>query len=387
MENEIWKDVPGYAGIYQVSNYGRVKSLPKSYIICNKYVVTAKEKVLKQRKVKGYKIIELNHKGIARRFPVHVLVAKMFIPNPNNYPEIDHIDTDRANNKFSNLRWCTHSMNMNNPITKEKIRNIPRIKGKENPLFEGKSPDAKAVIQYDMKNTLWLNITAYTKQQEKTILVIVVLQGYAEAKEKHIKNLNGVMKQKVIILDGGHGVDCAGKRSPIWGDGSQLLEWEFNRDIVRRIAAMLKAEGIKFEILVPEDNDVSLPERCRRANVIHADCGNNAVLFSVHGNAGGGTGWECYTSVGQTKADAIATVLCNEAEKEFAPDGWKMRFDHTDGDPDKENQFYILKHTVCPAVLSENFFMDTEKDCRFMLSDAGRERIAKIHYEAIKRIL
>ena len=87
MENEIWKDVPGYAGIYQVSNYGRVKSLPKSYIICNKYVVTAKEKVLKQRKVKGYKIIELNHKGIARRFPVHVLVAKMFIPNPNNYPE------------------------------------------------------------------------------------------------------------------------------------------------------------------------------------------------------------------------------------------------------------------------------------------------------------
>lgn len=134
MENEIWKDVPGYAGIYQVSNYGRVKSLPKSYIICNKYVVTAKEKVLKQRKVKGYKIIELNHKGIARRFPVHVLVAKMFIPNPNNYPEID--------------------LNMNNPITKEKIRNIPRIKGKENPLFEGKSPDAKAVIQYDMKNNI-----------------------------------------------------------------------------------------------------------------------------------------------------------------------------------------------------------------------------------------
>lgn len=221
----------------------------------------------------------------------------------------------------------------------------------------------------------------------KTILVIVVLQGYAEAKEKHIKNLNGVMKQKVIILDGGHGVDCAGKRSPIWGDGSQLLEWEFNRDIVRRIAAMLKAEGIKFEILVPEDNDVSLPERCRRANVIHADCGNNAVLFSVHGNAGGGTGWECYTSVGQTKADAIATVLCEEAEKEFAPDGWKMRFDYIDGDPDKESQFYILKHTVCPAVLSENFFMDTEKDCRFMMTDAGRERIAKVHYNTIKRIL
>ena len=145
--------------------------------------------------------------------------------------------------------------------------------------------------------------------------------------------------------------------------------------------------GVKFEILVPEETDVSLPERCRRANVIHADCGNNAVLFSVHGNAGGGTGWECYTSVGQTKADAIATVLCKEAEKEFAPDGWKMRFDYYDGDPDKESQFYILKHTVCPAVLSENFFFDNEKDCRFMMSDDGKERIAKVHFEAIKKIV
>ena len=57
------------------------------------------------------------------------------------------------------------------------------------------------------------------------------------------------MKQKVIILDGGHGVDCAGKRSPIWGDGSQLFEWEFNRDIVRRIAAMLKADGVNVQTL------------------------------------------------------------------------------------------------------------------------------------------
>lgn len=190
----------------------------------------------------------------------------------------------------------------------------------------------------------------------------------------------------MIILDNGHGSQTPGKRSPVWADGSQLFEWEFNRDIVRRISAMLKADGIRHEILVPEETDITLGERCRRANAINAACGGNAVLFSIHGNAGGGTGWECYTSVGNTKADGIATILCEEAEKEFAPDGWRMRFDHTDGDPDKESQFYILKHTVCPAVLSENFFMDTEKDCRFMMSEAGRERIAKIHYNTIKRI-
>lgn len=128
--------------------------MPKNYVICNKSIVRTKEKLLKKRKVKGYEVIELNHNGVSKRFPVHVLVAKAFLPNPNNYPEIDHIDTNRENNNISNLRWCTHSMNMNNPITKEKIRNIPRIKGKENPLFEGKSPDAKAVIQYDMKNNI-----------------------------------------------------------------------------------------------------------------------------------------------------------------------------------------------------------------------------------------
>lgn len=194
-------------------------------------------------------------------------------------------------------------------------------------------------------------------------------------------------RRTVIILDNGHGIETPGKRSPVWSDGSQLYEWLFNRDIVNRIAIMLSNENVKFNILVPEQSDISLKERCNRANEIYKKNGGNAVLFSIHGNAGGGTGWECYTSAGDTQADEIATELCKQAEKEFAPEGWKMRFDYTDGDPDKESQFYILKHTVCPAVLSENFFYDNEKDCRLMLSDAGRERIAKIHYLTVKEIL
>lgn len=192
------------------------------------------------------------------------------------------------------------------------------------------------------------------------------------------------MQQRIMpLLDNGHGVNCAGKRSPIWGDGSQLFEWEFNRDIVRRIAAKLDDLAILYEILTPETNDVSLQERCRRAN-LYQQMYNNCVLFSIHGNAGGGTGWECYTSKGTTKADEIATLLYNEAEKEFT--GWKIRKDYTDSDADKEANFYILKHTVCPAVLTENFFFDNEKDCKLMLSEAGRERIAKIHINVIKKL-
>ena len=190
---------------------------------------------------------------------------------------------------------------------------------------------------------------------------------------------------KLIILDNGHGKETAGKRSPIWSDGSQLFEHEFNRDIVSRIAYLLTKEGIKHSILVPEEHDISLTERVRRANELYRAWNNNAILISIHANAGGGTGWECFTSVGKTKSDQYATILFNEATKQFPE--WKMRSDMTDGDPDKESQFTILAKTSCPAVLTENFFMDTEKDCRFIMSKEGREKIAQMHVNAIKKMI
>lgn len=191
----------------------------------------------------------------------------------------------------------------------------------------------------------------------------------------------------IVLLDNGHGKETAGKRSPIWSDGSQLFEWEFNRDIVRRIAEKLQDDGVPYRILVPEENDISLSERVKRANEIAKENNGKVYVLSVHANAGGGTGWEVYTSPGETKADAIATVFAEEAQRVFVPDGWRMRFDYADGDPDKEAAFYILKHTNCPAIITENFFMDTEKDCRFIMSDDGREQIADMHVAAIKRVV
>lgn len=189
-----------------------------------------------------------------------------------------------------------------------------------------------------------------------------------------------------VILDNGHGKETPGKRSPVWPDGTQLHEWEFNRDIVRRICGLLDADNIRYERLVPEDVDISLKERCRRANVINDRKGGQCFLISIHGNAGGGTGWECYTSPGKTGADEIATALCKAFEQEFGGQ-YRMRFDDSDGDPDKESDFYILRHTKCPAVLTENFFMDNPVDCKLMLSDEGRQRIAEAHYWAIRKII
>ena len=191
----------------------------------------------------------------------------------------------------------------------------------------------------------------------------------------------------IVLLDNGHGKETAGKRSPVWSDGSQLFEWEFNRDIVRRIVEKLEADGIPYRVLVPEETDISLTERARRANEIAKENNGKAYVLSIHANAGGGTGWEVYTSPGQTPSDAIATVFFEEAGRELVPDGWRMRSDYSDSDPDKEANFAILTKTTCPAILTENFFMDTEKDCRFIMSDDGREQIADMHVAAIKRVL
>lgn len=189
----------------------------------------------------------------------------------------------------------------------------------------------------------------------------------------------------IVLLDNGHGQNTAGKCSPKWADGTQLFEYEFNRDIVKRIASLLTAKNIRCKVLVPESVDISLGERCRRANRLYDLEDGKAFLVSVHANAGGGTGWEAWTSIGKTKSDVLSTILYDKASEYFK--GWAIRRDWSDGDPDKESEFYILKHTKCPAVLTENFFMDTEKDCKYIMSEDGRNAIAQMHVDAIVEFL
>lgn len=189
----------------------------------------------------------------------------------------------------------------------------------------------------------------------------------------------------IVIIDNGHGVDTAGKCSPVWNDGSKLWEYEFNRDVAARIAYHCKMNGIRFKMLVTEMHDISLAERVRRANAIYDSIAEECFLLSIHANAGMGTGFEVWTSKGKTMSDTYADIFMEEAEEELKE--FKMRKDYTDGDSDKEEQFYILRHTKMPAVLTENLFMDTERDCRFLMSEEGRERIADLHFRAIKRIV
>ena len=192
-----------------------------------------------------------------------------------------------------------------------------------------------------------------------------------------------------IFIDNGHGQFTPGKRSP---DG-QFREYHYNRLLACRITSRLQSLGYDSELLVPEDDDISLKERCRRVNawcLIHG--AKNALCISIHFNAHGNgsrwtqaCGWSIYTSKGQTAADQLATCLCNAALKNFT--GHRMCFDWSDGDPDQEAGFYILKHTLCPAVLTESFFMDNRADLAFLQSRAGKQAIIDTHIEGIKDYL
>lgn len=191
---------------------------------------------------------------------------------------------------------------------------------------------------------------------------------------------------KFIIIDRGHGIDTPGKRSPIWEDGTQLFEWEFNNDIATRIAHKLAAAGVRSRLLVTEEKDISLSERCSRVNNICKMHGReNCILISIHANAGGGTGFEVFTSPGNTSADEYASIIIESLKETFPNE--KMRSDYSDGDADKEARFYLLQHTQCPAILTENLFMDNEKDCRKLMEDSFREKIADAHVTAIMKML
>ncbi len=184
-----------------------------------------------------------------------------------------------------------------------------------------------------------------------------------------------------VLIDNGHGANTPGKRSP---DG-RLREYAYAREIAGRVVFELRKKGIEAEQIVKEEVDVPLSERCRRVNEYKA---SEAILVSIHCNAAGGgsawmqaRGWEAWTSIGQTKADKLATCLYETAE-EYLP-GMKIRKDITDGDPDKESGFYILKHTKCPAVLTENLFQDNRADVDFLLSEAGKCAIVDLHVNGI----
>ena len=191
----------------------------------------------------------------------------------------------------------------------------------------------------------------------------------------------------LVILDNGHGIDTPGKRSPIWSNNTQLFEWKFNRDIVDYIIQYLQVANISYVKLVEESQDISLKERVDRINSIFKEYKDKykIYLISVHGNAADNAptanGIEVFTSIGETKSDTIAEIVYEKLKNL----GWKMRPNRSNKGGKEEN-FYILKNSYCPAVLTENGFYTNEEECKKMLDFYWQKEIALAHYKAIQDI-
>ena len=191
----------------------------------------------------------------------------------------------------------------------------------------------------------------------------------------------------VILIDNGHGKETAGKRSP---DGV-LREYAWAREVARMACDELQAEGYAARLLVPEERDVPLAERCRRANQYDK---RKSILVSIHNNAAGdgskwmkARGWAIYTTRGITEADSLAEAIYQRAVRAFRAPLNVRRYSAAPLGHDFEADFYILLHSYMPAVLVENFFQDNQADVAYLLTPAGKAACAEVIVEGIKDYL
>lgn len=142
MDNEIWKDIEGYEGLYQVSNMGRVKSLERivkrdkgRWGTPTPYV--KREMIMTPMVCSGYHYVYLCNEGVNKKFAVHRLVASAFLPNPDNFPNVNHKNEIKTDNRLENLEWCTTRYNLNygthNKRVSETLKKNGSVAGKNNP--------------------------------------------------------------------------------------------------------------------------------------------------------------------------------------------------------------------------------------------------------------
>lgn len=194
---EIWKDIEGYEGLYQISNLGRVKSLRKNIIM--------KSFLRGSRANNRYSAIQLNKDAKTRTFSVHRLVAKAFIPNPNNYEYVNHKNENKTCNEYWNLEWCNSSYNRIYSINKGSIKYKTGEKNKLSKLTDNEvrwiRKNYKSQHKGNVKsNSLSLNeIARIFNVSKRTILDIVHNKKYKDV------DLNKPIKYKFFVYSDVHG--------------------------------------------------------------------------------------------------------------------------------------------------------------------------------------
>lgn len=210
----------------------------------------------------------------------------------------------------------------------------------------------------------------------------------------------------LVCIESGHsGIDhnqylTYGKQSPQWSDGLKIYEGYSCKLLAYDLCSSLLASDIEAVIINPAATDMPLLERTSMVNNLFK-LDNRVIFISLHHNAqptdhadytdrygvkgyltGGATGIEIYTSPNQTRSDQIATLIYDSLKT--ALPNIQYRTDFSDGDPDKEANFYVLTKTNCPAILIEFMFMTTYSDCLVIASEHSRTNYIKAITAAIK---
>lgn len=161
---EVWKDIPGYEGMYQISNTGRVKSLSRERKCNRNSVATVKERI-KPHFVnkKGYCQIGLCKNGKRTGFHVHRLVAMAFIPNPYNKKTVNHIDGNKSNNNVENLEWATYSENIKHAFLNNLIDNSHSYDERKKPIVQMDKESGELLNTYDSIGSAMRSIGKNTK--------------------------------------------------------------------------------------------------------------------------------------------------------------------------------------------------------------------------------
>ncbi len=201
----------------------------------------------------------------------------------------------------------------------------------------------------------------------------------------------------VILLDAGHGgLDFSAKYTtkPSLGkriefpdlelhDNGWFYEGVGNRALAWQFASRAINEGFPVSFVMDTVKDTPLYFRTLAANKIYKNH-RNSFLISFHSNAGGGKGWEIFTSRGNTKSDILATEIYKATNSRMAR---VYRTDWSDGDPDKEKNFYILKKTSCPAVLIEHGFFDNRTEVQDLVDMKILSKFSDATWQGVKNYM
>lgn len=193
------------------------------------------------------------------------------------------------------------------------------------------------------------------------------------------------MNDMCVLLDNGHGRNTEGKCSP----DHSVQEWLVNRELVKRINVGLRSKHVHTFLVCPEDVDISLRERCARVNAKYNEWHGSAFLLSVHCDACANDGlWHTargFSAHIYTSRPKVSELIALRIIRKVNSVGNVLRGNRAE--QLHLSDFAVLRDTLCPAVLTENLFMDNLDDCKYLRSEKGLDTLAKAHVDGIMSYL